>query len=74
MATDATDNRVKMTLEEILEFVRAHNEPCVDAGDVAEEFDVTREAAVYRLDQLEDAGEVQQKVVGSSAKIWYPVG
>lgn len=74
MSVDTGDGRSKMTYEEVLSFVREFDGPCVTAGDVAEEFEVTNEAAVYRLDKLEERGDLRGRVVGASAKIWYPVG
>ena len=70
-----SDRRVKkMDPDEVLSFVRGHEEPCVTAGEVAERFDVSSRAARYRLDQLEEQQKVKGKKVGGSAKVWYPVG
>lgn len=64
----------KMEPEEVVSFVREHKEPAVTASEIAENFGATGRAARYRLKQLEEAGEVHSKKVGSSAKIWYVVG
>lgn len=74
MSADSNEPTPKMTRERILNFVRTHDEPCVTAGEVAAEFGVTNGAANYRLKQLRDEGELQDKRVGASAKIWYLVG
>lgn len=63
-----------MSPERVLSFVHTYEEPCVSASDVATNFDVTNNAARYRLKQLEESGRLNSKVVGSSAKVWYAVG
>lgn len=64
----------KMTSEQVLSFVREYEEPVVTAKEVAEEFDVSPEGARYRLNQLEEIGDLRGKKVGGSAKVWYPIG
>jgi predicted ArsR family transcriptional regulator len=63
-----------MTYETIVEFVRTHDDPCVTAGEIADAFDVTNEAAHYRLKRLKEREQLEDKKVGASAKVWYPVG
>lgn len=62
------------TDENIIQFIQAHEDPCVTAGEIAEEFGVTNEGANYRLGKLRDAGKIAEKDVGASAKVWYLVG
>lgn len=57
--------------ENILSFVRDHEDPCVTAGEVATHFGVTNEAANYRLNKLKRQAKIVEKRVGSSAKVWY---
>lgn len=64
----------KMGDKDILKFVRTHEDPCVTAGEVAARFDVTNEAANYRLRKLENQCKVGSKTVGASAKIWWVLG
>jgi len=63
-----------MTTDEILQFVRGHEDPCVTASEIAAEFGVTNEAANYRLQRLRESGELEVKRAGASANVWYPVG
>lgn len=62
------------TDESIISFIRGYKDPCVTAGEVAEYFGVTNEAANYRLGKLREAGEIVEKRVGASAKVWYLAG
>lgn len=71
MAAKDTKKYKKVTSESILEFVRAHKEPVVTAGEIADEFDMTNNGVNYRLQQLEDDGKLVSKRAGSSAKVWY---
>ncbi|MBX0326073.1 hypothetical protein EGH21_23990 [Halomicroarcula sp. F13] len=71
MTTNSNSDRPVVSDETILQFVRTHDDPCVTAGEVAEEFNITNEAANYRLMKLCDREEIAEKRVGSSAKVWY---
>jgi len=64
----------KMRPDEIIEYIVGHDDPGVTASEIADRFDVSNPAVRYRLDQLEERGEVYGKSVGSSAKIWFPTG
>jgi len=74
MAADSQDHVKKMDPDEILKFLREHEDPALTASEVAEEFEVTPSAARYRLGQLEEEKRVRGKKVGASSKIWYPTG
>lgn len=74
MSANPKDSHKKMTYENLIKFVRNHEEPCVTASEVAAEFGVTNSAANYRLKELKQRGKIQDKEVGASAKIWYPIG
>lgn len=74
MSAKSPEPEVDFSDENILQFIRAHHEPCVTAGDVADEFNVTNEAANYRLKKLMDDGKVADKQAGASAKVWYLIG
>ncbi|WP_311171826.1 helix-turn-helix domain-containing protein [Halobellus ordinarius] len=74
MSSESAEKVQKMHPDEVLSFVREHEDPGVTAGEVAEAFGVTRRAARYRLDQLADRDDVYGKTVGASAKIWFPKG
>lgn len=57
----------------ILEFVRNHPDPCVTAGEVADHWDVTSQAANYRLKKLEadDDSLLESKRIGASAVAYF---
>jgi len=75
MSTDTTTGRAKkMQPDEIISFIESHADPGVTAGEIAERFDTSNAAARYRLNQLDERGEVYGKSVGSSAKIWFLTG
>lgn len=74
MAIDSSSGNRKMTYEAIVQFVRTHDDPCVTAGEIADAFGVTNEAAHYRLKRLKEREKLEDKKVGASAKVWYPVG
>jgi len=64
----------KMDPNDIISFVRAHEDPAVTAAEIADKFDATPAGARYRLQQLKESGEIAEKRVGASAKIWYLKG
>lgn len=74
MATKSKNEVGELTYENILKFVRTHDDPCVTAGEIAETFEITNEAANWRLQRLEEKNRMQSKMVGASAKVWYLVG
>lgn len=59
MNTDRPNNTTRFSDEKILQFVREHEDPCITAGEIAEAFDVTNEAANYRLKKLRDKGKLK---------------
>jgi predicted transcriptional regulator len=74
MSTKPGNRDKKMSNDDILSFVRAHEDPCVTAGEIAEEFDATNGAVNYRLKKLEEDGRIAKKDAGASAKVWYLKG
>jgi predicted ArsR family transcriptional regulator len=64
----------EMAIDDVASFVREHEDPVVTATEVAEQFDVTRKAARYRLQQLESDGDIGRKKIGAAAVAWYPRG
>lgn len=74
MATDRRKYVKKMDPDDVLSFVREHEDPGVTASEVASEFNATTRGARYRLEQLEDEGKIYGKKVGASGKIWFPIG
>lgn len=59
----------KKTDSEVLAAVRAHNPAAT--SEVAEELDMTRQAADYRLRKLRDEGRVNSKKIAKSL-VWFP--
>lgn len=41
------------------------------ATDVADHFDISNRAALNKLEQLQEAGEIERKQVGSRAVVWW---
>ena len=74
MSANSKTKPRNMTYDNLVNFVRKHDQPCVTAGEVATEFGVTNSAANYRLKKLKEKGRIQDKQVGASAKVWYPIG
>jgi len=74
MSTKSTEEVPEVTYENIISFIRSHEDPCVTAGEISAEFGITGQAANYRLQKLRDAGEVREKDAGASAKVWYVTG
>jgi len=74
MSAPISKNTREFTNMNILKFIRAHEDPCVTASEIAAEFGVTNEAVNYRLNKLKRKGRVTDKTVGASAKIWYAKG
>jgi predicted transcriptional regulator len=74
MSVNSSEDTKNVTYENILSFIRSHQDPVVTAGEIAAEFNITRQAANYRLKKLRDQNKVAEKKVGSSAKVWFPQG
>jgi len=72
MAQSETNRGRKMNLADVRSFVAEHEDPVVKASEVADEFDVTNQAANYRLNQLVERGELRAKQMGRSAKAYWP--
>lgn len=60
-----------LSYEDVKQYFRDQDAPVVTAREIAEKFSISRQAAKYRLDKLHERGEVQRKVVGSSAVVWW---
>jgi len=58
--------------DETLEFVREHSHPAITAGDIAERFDISQQAANNRLRKLVERGDLARKEVGASAVVYWP--
>lgn len=58
----------KVTLEDVLAMF---NDEPLSASDVADEFDISNRAALNKLEELKERGEIQRKNVGSRAVVWW---
>jgi len=74
MAIDSDGRVKKMHPDDVLSFIRTHEDPVVTAREVAENFDATRRGAYQRLSQLSDEDEIAEKSVGANGKVWYIIG
>lgn len=74
MSTKQPANYDEFSNETILQFIRAHEEPCITATEIAEQFGVTNSAVHYRIGQLEDSNKIRAKDVGASATVYYLTG
>ena len=59
----------KVTLEDVLNLFEA-GEP-LSATDVADEFDISNRAALYKLEALKEGDKIERKQVGSRAIVWW---
>jgi len=59
-----------LTTDRVLAFLRRAGEP-VTAREVGDEFGVTNRAALNKLDQLHDQGDIERKEVGARAIVWW---
>lgn len=59
----------KVTLDDVLAMFE-DGEP-LSATDVAERFDISNRAALNKLEQLHEEGDVERKTVGSRAVVWW---
>lgn len=66
----------KAVLDEIIQFIRDHDDPGVTIAEVDAAFDKIKDhdAAKYRMQKLESQGRVYKKKTGASSAIWFPKG
>lgn len=60
----------KISDDQILRVIEDHRAPAVGVTDIADEFDVTRQAIYERLENLADDGLVEKYKV-SRDTVWY---
>lgn len=57
----------------ILELIGERDDPALTAGEIAEEYGVSNQAANKRIKQLHSEGKVERKKVGAAAVVyWLP--
>lgn len=57
--------------DDVIEFMKNHEEPFVTVGDVAEEMGVRNSTMHKRLNELNEKGKIKRKKVGASAVVWW---
>lgn len=57
--------------EEILDVFRESEDPVLTSVELAEQFDITQQAAYNRLSNLVGSGEIERKKVGGKAVVWW---
>ena len=58
----------------ILQFIESFDHPVITAMEIAEEFDISQQAAHWRLSKLEEKGSISRKKVGARAVVWWIAG
>ena len=73
MGIDSSDMPRQRTFsnQDVVEFMRAHEEPFVTVGDVAEEIGIRTSTAHKRLVEMCELGLIDRKKVGASAVVWW---
>lgn len=71
MSTMTDDSSGQITNEKIISLFRRSSDPVLTAPEVAAEFDISTQAANYRLKQLEEEGTLKRKKVGSAAVVYW---
>jgi predicted ArsR family transcriptional regulator len=71
MATKTSQEVGELTYDNIVNFVREHEDPCVTASEIADAFGISNAGARWRLKRLKKRGKLRDKKVGASAKVWY---
>lgn len=59
----------QVSLEDVLGLFDG-GEP-LTAGEVADAFDISNRAALNKLDELHERGEIERKEVGARAVVWW---
>lgn len=71
MSTADEEVRRMATTENVLDMMEDVDSPVVTAPEVAEEFDITQQAAYEKLRRLNSTGEIKRKKVGAKAVVWF---
>lgn len=71
MPTKTQRGDPKLAYSEIIELCRNQRPPVVTTRDLMDEFDISQQAAYYRLTKLEDQGKMERKKIGASGNVWW---
>lgn len=71
MSVNDPDKVGELSYENIKRLFRISDSPVLTAPEIAETFEISTQAANYRVKQLYENGEVGRKRVGSSAVVYW---
>ncbi|WP_336339484.1 winged helix-turn-helix domain-containing protein [Haloarcula brevis] len=71
MSMISADIEENLSYENILSLFRKTDDPVLTAPEVADVFDVSTQAANYRLKKLVDRNELRRKRVGGAAVVYW---
>jgi Mn-dependent DtxR family transcriptional regulator len=57
--------------QEVVELCRDSDRPFITTMDVADEFQITQQAAYNRLSRLHDDGWIKREKIGSGGNVWW---
>ena len=66
----ATNNRMKVTDEQLLDYFHSANDAFVTTRELVDEFEMTRQAINGRLESLAEEGRLTSKQCGSGYGWW----
>lgn len=64
----------ELTYDSVKQFCRDIDQPVVTTTDVKEHFNISQQAAYYRLQKLVERGEMRRKKIGASGNVWWLTG
>lgn len=69
MSETRSHNGGELTYKQVLEFIDSREWP-VTSKLLADQFDISQQAAYYRLKKLRDRGDVERKKFGKNVVLW----
>lgn len=71
MSATTSENYGEVSYENIKKLFRDTSDPVLTATEVAEAFDITPQAANYRIKRMLEQNDLGRKEVGSSAVVYW---
>lgn len=59
------------TTENVLAYLKETQDPAVSSTEVADQFDITQQAAYEKLQKMYENGKIGKKKIGARAVVWY---